>query len=78
MHSVLPKWELVLQQVELELQELHQVCEQQVVIELEQRVQELLAQQEQNVKMACRRYSEELQALVLGEFHPLVHQLSPP
>jgi hypothetical protein len=86
MHSVLPKWELVLQLAEPESQELHQVCELQVVIELEQRVQELLAQQEQellaqqeqNVKMACRKYLEELQALVLGEFRPLVHHLSPP
>jgi hypothetical protein len=60
---VLPKLELVLQLAVPELQELHQVNGQLVVFELARQVPEL--------QVVCRRYLEELQALVLGEFHPL-------
>jgi hypothetical protein len=68
--------ELVLQLVVPELLELYQVNEQQVVFALVQKVleqlvlvlQERLVLQEQRVN---KKYLEELQALELGEFHPL-------
>jgi hypothetical protein len=79
MHQVLPKLELVLQPIEPESQESYRVCEQQVVIalvlvlvlqvpqpgQLLQEQRELLVQELNLVP----KYLEELQALVLGEFH---------
>jgi hypothetical protein len=73
--------ELVLQLAEPELQESYQVNEQLVVIALVQ--QQVLALQalEQQEQLELQqvhlvlKYLEELQALVLEEFRPLVHPL---
>jgi hypothetical protein len=85
MHQELPKLELVLQLAEPESQELYQVNEQLVEIALvqqpvlalqvlEQLELQQLAQVRQELCQALK-YLEELQALVLEEFRPLVHPL---
>jgi hypothetical protein len=66
--------ELVLQLAVPELQELYQVNEQLVVFALVQQpvlALQALAQLELQLVHLVQKYSEELQALELGEFHPL-------
>jgi hypothetical protein len=84
MHQELPKLELVLQLAEPESQELYQVNEQLVVIALVQQPvleSQVLEQLEQVLQVLqqlvhlVQKYLEELQALVLEAFRPLVHPL---